>query len=145
MKDKVWVCVANGSIARIFALNDSHQLHEIKTLEHEATRLHGRDLISAKPGRSYDSVGGGRHAVGPELTPQRNEAEHFAQEVGAHLEHARAVGELKRLYLVASPAFLGELRKCLRATTKGCIAGEIDRDATSKKPEEIREYLPKIL
>lgn len=142
MKDHSWVVVANGSIARIFIGNNSHPLKELETLEHPATRVHGRDLVDGKPGRSYDSIGGGRHSLAAELTPQKNEAQHFAEHLAHHLEHARRTGAFGKLYVIASPAFLGLLRNSLHTTTRDTIALEVDKDATSKTPVEIRTYLP---
>ena len=142
MKEQAWVVVANGSIARIFVGQNDQALTELETLEHPATRVHGRDLVSGKPGRAFDSIGGGRHSLEPQLTPQKNEAQHFAEHLAQHLEHARKTGAFGKLYVIASPAFLGQLRNSLHTSTKDVIALEVDRDATSKTPVEIRAYLP---
>jgi protein required for attachment to host cells len=142
MKEIAWVVVANGSKARIFASNGSQKLEEVEVLEHPETRVHGRDLVSGKPGRSFDSVGGGRHSLEAELSPQKNEAHHFAAHLANHLEHARRTNGFTKLYLIASPAFLGSLRSVLHAPIKDLIALEVDKDATSKTLEEIKVYLP---
>lgn len=142
MKENAWVVVANGSVARIFSGKNSHTLTELEVLEHPATRIHGRDLVSGKPGRAFDSVGGGRHGLEPKLTPQENEAQHFAAHIANHLEHGRRTNAFSKIYLIASPTFLGLLRHSLDGHIKGMIAFELDKDATAKSPEEIRSYLP---
>ena len=142
MKEKVWIVVANGSVARIFAANSSHTPTEMEALVHPETRLHGRDLVSGKPGRAFDSFGGARHSLASELTPQKNEAHHFADTVAKHLDAARDKMEFTKLYFVISPAFLGLLRNALSTPTREMVALEVDKDATSKSAEEIRVYLP---
>lgn len=141
MKNSIWVVVANSSVARIYSGPNAH-LEELETLEHPESRLHGRDIVTDRPGRAFDSFGGGRHAVGPELTPQKNEAEHFANALASHLDHARRIGDVSKLYLIISPSFLGMLRNSLHGATKEIVALEIAKDVTSKSAQEIREYLP---
>lgn len=136
-----WVLVANSSFARIYSGPNSH-LEEIETLEHPESRMHGRDLVTDRPGRTFDSVGGGGHGLGSELSPQKNEAEHFAGAIAQHLDHARRIGTFNKLYVIASPSFLGMLRNALHSATRDLVALEVDKDLTSKTPAEIRAYLP---
>lgn len=142
MKENAWVVVANGSVARIFTGNNLKQLEELEVLEHPESRLHGRDLVTSKPGRAFDSVGGGSHGYEPPLSPQKNETHHFAAHLADHLEHGRRANAFTKLYLIASPSFLGLLRDELRSHIKELVALEVDKDATSKTKEEIKGYLP---
>ena len=146
MKDRVWVLVANGSTARLFqaanGVTSKLRLEEVETFEHPQSRAHGRDLVTERAGRVFDSIGTGRHAMEPPIKPQRNEANHFAEELAKHLEQSRKNGAYSKLYLVVSPSFLGMLRGALPDQTKELIASEVDKDVTNKTPEEIRSYLP---
>lgn len=142
MKENAWVVVANGSVARIFTSNSHNLLHELEVIEHPATRIHGRDLVTSRPGRSFDSKGMGRHSLESELTPQKNEALQFATHLAQHLDHGRRVNAFTKLYLIASPSFLGLLRSSMHPAIKELIKLEVDKDATSKSPEEIKSYLP---
>lgn len=142
MKENAWVVVANGSLARIFAGHTHHKLEQLEVIEHPATRIHGRDLVTSKPGRSFDSKGVGRHSLESELTPQKNEATQFATHLAQHLEHSRRVNAFTKLYLIVSPSFLGMLRSALHPHIREMIKLEVDKDATSKSVEEIGNYLP---
>lgn len=43
-------------------------MEELEGLKHPASRAHERDLISDRPGRSFDSFGSGRHAMEEEVS-----------------------------------------------------------------------------
>jgi len=83
MKKETWVVVANSSLARIFKLEKNQILIETEILEHPQSRLHNQDLVDGKPGRTYDSIGPGRHAMEPTSSPKHNEFNAFAK----HLCH----------------------------------------------------------
>lgn len=142
----LWVIVADASHARIFTAEKSHSpLVEIEDLTHPEARLHERDLSSDRPGRAFDSNGMGRHAMGKENPPKKNEAERFARGLCSRINSARAAGEFEKLYIVAAPAFLGIMRGCMDSVTQKSIAGEIDKNLTTHAPEDIRGHLPKFL
>jgi len=145
MNNQVWIVVANGSRARIFKNQTAKVLIELEAFEHPQTRLHGRDLISDKPGREFASAGNRRSAIEPSIDPQKNEAHHFALELAQYLDHACRSQQFKKLYLIAGPAFLGLLRDSLHKNTVKTITDCIDKDLSEKTPTEIRDYLPLAL
>ena len=136
----VWVLVANGSLARIFS-SSKDGLAQIEVLTHPQTRLHGHDLVTDAPGLSYASSGSGRHAMEPKISPQKNEAEHFAKEVAHHLDLEHRKGHFHHLHIIASPAFLGLLRHNLSHETQNTVLQEIHKDLTEESPLQIRSYL----
>ncbi len=145
MNHKIWVVVANGSRARILEAQKSRKLLiELEVLEHPQTRVHGHDLVSDKPGREFSSVGSRRSSI-ETLDPQKNEAQHFAADLAKHLDHAHRSQLFEKLYLIASPAFLGFMRHDLEEGTQKAIVLSIDKDLTEKNAEEIRDYLPAAL
>ncbi len=145
MNHKIWVVVANGSRARILEAQKSHKLLiELEALDHPQTRVHGHDLVSDRPGREFSSTGSRRSAM-ETLDPQKNEAQHFAAQLSKHLDHAHRCQLFEKLYLIASPAFLGLMRNDLEEKTQKAIVQSIDKDLTEKNAEEIREYLPDLL
>lgn len=144
MKKDIWVMVANSAKARIFKA-ENQLLKEIEILEHPESRLHDRDLVSSKPGRTYDSVGPGRHAIEPLTSPKLNEFNFFAKTLSTFLHEAQRQGHFDRLYIIAPPTFLGLLRETLSPSTVQLIAGEVNKDITTFEPEVIRGHLPFML
>jgi protein required for attachment to host cells len=145
MKKDTWIVVANSSFARIFKAENNKLLTELEVLEHPESRQHPRDLVTSKPGRTFDRVGTGRHAMEPETSPKEQEFIIFARQLTANLDAARSDGRFGKLYLIASPVFLGILRQTLSTPTSQLIAGEISKDITHLDKDQIREHLPLVL
>ncbi len=141
MKKEKWVIVANKAQARIFKL-DNLKLIEETCLLHPESRLHNRDLTSDKPGSAMGFEGFGFVSLDQKKTPKFIEAEDFAKEVADYLQHARSSGKIERLYMAASPGFLGMLRAKLDEATRKLIEHEIDKDISHLTPEEIKSYFP---
>ena len=81
-----WVVVAESSRARIFVFQQAGlTMEELEGLTHPASRAHERDLISDRPGRSFDSFGSGRHAMEEEVSLKQQEAIVFAREISDRL------------------------------------------------------------
>lgn len=142
MKKDSWILVANSSVAYIYKIEKKHALVEVGVLEHTESRLHNRDLASDKPGRDFESVGVTRHSLEPKHSPKHNEFQIFAREIAHYLESARNKGEFDKLYVAANPTFLGLLRNELDASTAKLISGEVDKDMTHMKTDEIVAHFP---
>lgn len=142
----IWVLVADSSIAHVYSAETPvSDLEEVTSLEHPEGRLHDRDLTSDLPARSFDSVGGGRHAMEQPVDPKRAEAIRFAQKIAAYLEDGRIHGRFTKLYVVAAPAFLGLLRDQYSASLAHLVTGEIGKRLTQCRAREVRAHLPKRL
>ena len=115
---------------------------EVARLADPAARLHDRDFSSDRPGRSYESVGGARHAIERENDPRQREAVRFAREIASRLELDRRTGQYDRLVVVAGPAFLGLLRAELAPSTRSCVVQEVAKDLVHSAPEALARYLP---
>lgn len=145
MKACTWLIVANSSMARIFKLEKRDSLIEVGQFEHPESRLRNRDLISDKPGRTNESIGLTRHRYEQHHSPKHQEFETFAKYLAHHLDEARKKGEFNRLYLAASPNLLGLIRQSLDASTTKLLVGEVDKDMTHMRPDEILNHLPFLL
>lgn len=144
INETTWVVVANSSRARIFRLESRNNLVEMDGLVHSKSRLREGDLVSDRKGRSFNRMGYGRHAMEQELDPHKQEAVHFASMLAEHLQKALQAGEYGRLYLSASPKFLGLLRQELDPHTSAVIVQELDKDMTELTTAQILEHLPYI-
>lgn len=139
----IWILCANGGRARILeAESPTASLVEVAALVNPSARVKERELTSDRPGRTFDSVGAGRHAKASEVEPKQEEEIRFAKLLADRLEQGRVTQAFDRLALVASPEFLGYLRASLDEPLESIVALEIDKDYTSLKPEELRARLP---
>ncbi len=133
-----WIAVANSAMARIFLIEKNGNVLEIETLVHPQSRLHGRDLTSERPGRMQDSIGSSRHAMEQATSPKEVEYEIFAKNVATYLHTAHQENKFNRLYLAASPHFLGLLRQEILPAVTLTIQSELDKDITHMSPSEIK-------
>ena len=129
MQGDWWVVVADSARARIFeAAELPAPLREIEDLVEPEGRMPERELQSDRPGRSFESVGGARHAMSRLHSPRANSRLKFAQRIADRLDHALAEGRFRRLGLVAPPAMLGALRAALSPQCRAHCSLELASD-----------------
>ena len=136
-----WLLVANSSMARLFTVKNMDQLTELHTFTHPESRLPEQDLISSKPGRSFDRMGKHRHMMEPPTTQKRQEFEQFAKAISDYLDEARKEATFSRLYVAAGPTFLGTLRKAFHPQVLELIEKEISKDLVHSDQKQILEEL----
>lgn len=115
---------------------------EIARIADPAAHLHDRDFSSDRPGRTYESVGGARHAVGGENDPRHREAVRFARRIARRLDDARRKDEFEELIVVAGPPFLGLVRAELSKPTRARVVHEIRKDLVHSPLETLQQHLP---
>jgi len=145
MYTDTWIVVAMNAKARFFTAVSNQELEEHDALMHEEGRMKTSDLISDKPGRTFDNFGTGKHHKGSLNEPKVEEMNKFAREVSDHLHQLEKEGEIKQLYVIASPKFLGHLLSVLNNNLKSLLKGQIDKDVVSQTTDKIRSYLPYTL
>jgi len=114
---------------------------EVARISDPLAHLHDRDLVSDRPGRSYESVGGARHSIEREDDPRHREAVRFARRIARRLDDARRKDEFERLVVVVGPPFLGLVREELSRPTRARVAHEIRKDLVHSPVEVLREHL----
>ena len=115
---------------------------EVGRISDPAAHLHDRDLASDRPGRSYESVGGARHAIERENDPRWQEAVRFARRISCRLDDALQKGEFEELIVVAGPPFLGLMRSELSRPARARVVHEIRKDLVHGPVEALRRHLP---
>jgi protein required for attachment to host cells len=141
---KIWVIAADASRARIFTADKpAGALNEIESLSNPDNRLHEGDLVSDRGG--YAVGGSGGHAYSTGNQAKEEAANRFAAEVCKHLEKGRTSQAMAKLYVMASPQFLGLLRKHQSDALRSLISDEIASDLTTQTPDRIRARLPEYL
>lgn len=141
-----WIVIADASRARFFSSNaNMSELHEVETLAHPASRLHEQELTTDLPGRAFDSHGQNRHAMGQAVSPKKEEAIRFAQQIAGRLDEERKKNSFEHLVLVAPPEMLGLIREKLSADLRKKVTEEIHKDMTQHSLEDIKQHLPSFL
>jgi protein required for attachment to host cells len=141
MTTTTWILLADESVARIIEARSLSDFREIGRIEHPAGRLHDGELVSDRPGRSYDSFSSTRHAIAAKTTATEIEAQLFAREIANFLERAHAEKRVQRIYLVASPNFLGLLRAQLHPSVESVVVESVGKELTTIHPEEIKNHI----
>lgn len=140
---------ANASRARFFFQeNNAERLEEINDMVNDESRLtrtltetRAEDLRSAS--KSRHSVGAARPQSGyePHQTPDQHQTELFARDVANFLQQGQQEGRFREIALVASPEFLGVLRKQLDPKVASAVSLEINKDYTGFSPDQLREQI----
>lgn len=149
--DATWIVSANSGRAKLFEQASlADPLNEITELTNNAVRLRTADTESDTLGQMAASKG--RHGGGaasqpsgyePEQTPAEHQTEVFARNVAGILLKAHHEGRFRKLCLVASPEFLGVLRKMLNANLLLLIKTEINKDYTHLSPGDLQARVRK--
>ena len=140
---KIWVAVANRSEMKLYLAENVDTLVEINTLTHYEGQKTTHELVSDKQGYHRGTQTGDTM---DEKTPTKiKEATAFANQITKVLENGIKTERIERIYLIASPEFLGILRQHLSPQVKDCIEKEIDKDVVHSTSKQIRDYLPPVL
>lgn len=138
---KTWVMVADATRARLFELDGRNApLTELQALVWPEARLKGHEIESDRPGRTFDSRGGGqRHAMEPGINPKQEEATRFAREVVQVLQQGLDGHRFEQLCVMAPPQFLGLLRSAMGTPLKRAVTHELVKDLTQEGPARIAD------
>ena len=144
-----WIVTANAGVAHFFSQESAssplEQIHDIansdvhdRTIDTESDRI-GQRAAS----KSRHSVGAPTQPSGyqPHQSPAEHSTELFAREVAGYLAQGQQEGRFKNLVLVASPEFLGELRKQLGSNVAAVVSLEINKDYTHTNAKELRKHI----
>lgn len=145
-----WIVSANAGRARFYSQTaDFAPLEEMEDMVNEAIRQRTAEAIDS------DRVGAtaatkSTHGTGGQLpnktyqpaqTVEQHQAELFARDIAAYLQRGHDQGKFDRLCLVASPKFLGALRKLLGPELAAKVKLELDKDYTGYASGELLDQL----
>lgn len=141
-----WILVANRAQARLFeSPGPGKGPRLVREIEHPEGRLATHELGSERPGRSYDSHGPGRHAMGKEHDAAEQTAIRFAKRLSLLLEEGRTRNQFTKLVLVAEPRFLGQLRDALSRETATRLAASLDKDLPGIGAQDLARHLDSVI
>lgn len=138
-KQVTWILVTDGGRAKVFLSAGEGRLEML----HEAAIDHpaSRDIVSDRPGRTFDSAGTGRHAMEPPSDPHDRAESEFIRSVASHVETACGNNEFDNLVVVAAPRALGDLRAACSKRLKAAISEEIAKDVTNMSTPELQKFM----
>ncbi|MEW5250021.1 host attachment protein [Microbulbifer sp. 2201CG32-9] len=140
---KAWVVVANHSHARMFeAKHRASDLRELSVLNYPEGRLKSGELVSDAPGRAFARMGYANRSMGNPSDVRQSGGEKFAREIAHALERGRQQGKYEKLYIVAEPSMVGNLREAMTPPTLARVAGESGKNLVHCDSDEIRAQLP---
>lgn len=138
----IWILVANQAEARIYSSDqNTEKLVLVDTLANKEGTAHTRDLISDAPGRAFDSIGSGRHAMEPNTSIKDEQRRRFVKEMTEKLHAAYLKGAFTELVLLAAPDVLGAIRKSLKTDLKKTVVKEIPKDVIGQSDDKIRSQV----
>ena len=103
-----WVLIADAARGRLFRLDRAKkQLVEINYFVNPEARLLEHSLSSDAPGRSYDSEGGGRHAIENNTSKKEHVKSIFAKKIAEHIKNKYKLKRFNKIIVAAPPKMLG--------------------------------------
>ena len=145
-KTTTLIVIANGSEAKFFHHEGPGKgLLAHPELNLDAKMLHARDIQADKPGRTFDRMGGQRHAMEYPSDPQDTELSLFARKITQRLEGAFHESKFDRIIIAASPHMLAKLRKFLSPSLCGKIHAQINKDLTQIPDADLPAHFSDVL
>jgi len=139
---RTWVLIADAARARVFETRGiGSGLPTVQDLALHAELAPSHEIGADRPGRSFDSVGAGRHAMESTSDPHREQKRQFARRVAEAIEARRAAKSFDRLVVVAPAVTMGDLRAALSDKVKAAVAAEVVADLTNTPASELPAHL----
>jgi protein required for attachment to host cells len=141
---QVLILVFDGGKARFFRFK-ADGLHPAAEMESGLHRF-AREAVSDKPGRSFQSAGGGmRHAMEPRHDPHKQEKHDFVHRLVDLLDDAYDQLAFRHLVVVAPERSLGEFREIASAKLRNTVVKEVGKELTQYSLPELEERLRPVL
>ena len=139
-----WIVVADGHRARILRNDQGNTLEP--ALDHDYVAPNPRDHETGgdRPGRTHERFGPSSHALDT-VDHHRARKAQFLAGLATELDGAALAGRYERLFLVAPPQALGDLRASLGSHAQGRVAGELALDLTHESLHALEERFVTLL
>jgi protein required for attachment to host cells len=136
-----WILVSNASIGRLFRNSGPNKgLELVQEFSHPQSREKNANLVSDRPGHN-PGAGNGHGSFVPATLPKEHEADLFALELARELDSGRIGNLYSRLVLVASPAFMGQLKRHLTDAVHKLVSDSVEKDYTRSTDKELSHHL----
>ena len=135
------IVIADGGHARLVRPAADNALHTFEAIDSTSVHKHDRDLVSDRPGRSFESGQTARHAYTPRSDPHEMAKEDFARLIAQRVNDDSAEDLFNELVVVAPAHVLSELTGGLDAPTKAKLRGTLAKDLVKTPDHELWPHL----
>ena len=135
-KPPTLILIADGAHARLIAHTPRRDTVLLRMNSRKAMKRDS-EINSDRPGRAFDRMGQGRHAMSSQNSAHRTAQVAFARRVTATVEKTLATTQFDRFVLVAPPRTLGDLRREFSDNTIGLVTGEVRKDLAGLSDKEV--------
>lgn len=140
--EKLWILLADAEHARVVVPNAvAGGFRTATAFDSVVAHRTAADLGTDAPGRTYDRVGGARHAIVPRHDPHAVEEERFLQEIAGFLREAERAGNFQTLVLVAPGKVLHALRRLLDPAVRAKLVGSEGKDLLKVPDHSLPSHL----
>jgi protein required for attachment to host cells len=133
--------IADGGHARFVQPAENNALRTIEAMDSIDAHKHDRDLVSDRPGRTFESASATRHAYAPRHDPHDTAKDRFTSLVAAKINEDSAAELFNEIVLVAPARVLAELTHGLDASVKAKIRGSLANDLVKTPDDELWPHL----
>jgi len=140
-KRKLCFVIADGGHARFVRPAFDNALHTFEAVDSVNVHKKDHDLVSDRPGRSFESASKGRHAFTPRTDPHDLAKDRFAQAVARRVNEDAAADVFNELVMVAPPHVLSELTDGLALQTKAMLLGSLAKALVKTPDHELWPHL----
>lgn len=140
-----WFLLADGRRARV--LVEQRRGAALQTPDEWVLQISEDELYEPqdRPPRSFDRVGGGRHAMDKGRSLHQQEEENFLKRVAERVAEADKHKQFDHLVIAAPPRALGTLRELLPASVQSRIRAETPKDLLDEDVPKLRQRLTELL
>ena len=137
-----WIVVADDAGAVVYGRETMRgPLSELFSLRNEAARMKTGELLSDRGGRSFDSLGQGRHTMTKEHGPKEHASEVFAKDIAERIRKAVHGGDCRGYALIAAPRFLGRLNESVSRIVSEPPFLAIDKNVVGRETAFIEKLI----
>jgi protein required for attachment to host cells len=144
--ERTWIVLADGAHARVLEHSaGASGLEPVNGLTFDADLPPTHEIVSDRPGRTFESKGKARHAKTGRSDPHRELKRGLAKELAVALKSSLAKKRYEHLVLVAPPATLGDLREALTRSVQARVTAELAQDLVKTPQSQLRRHLRDVL
>ena len=144
--DRTWIVIADGAhVSVVQCVPGDAQLIDVDDMHLAAELPPSRELVSDRPGRSFESQGRTRHAKEGRSDPHRELKRSFAKSIATRLKAKLDEKRYEHLILIAPPVTLGDLRSALHRQVRDRVRAELPQDLVKLPPRKLRRHLRAVM
>jgi protein required for attachment to host cells len=138
---KLCFVIADGGHARFVRPAPDNALHTVEAVDSATLHKHDHDLVSDRPGRSFESGAPARHAYTPRTDPHERAKDQFTHAVARMVNANSAADQFNELVVVAPAHVLSELTDALDPAAKAKLLGTLAKDLVKTPDHELWPHL----